>query len=94
MTRRDQIPQLETGNYVLINHPEGNMLLRGCRLISAWQAGFEDCIYSQVYANPYPVGSVLWNRYDRGNQHARQRRRDDCWPGVEIACDITREVTP
>lgn len=88
MTRRDQIPPLETGNYVVIDHPEYTMLLRGCRLISAWQAGWEDCTYNQLYANPYPVGSVLWNRYDKGNQDARKRSKSDCWPGVEVICDV------
>lgn len=83
--RRSQIAPVETGNYVVVDHPDGNMLLRGCRMISAWQAGFEDCIYSRIYANPFPVGTTLWHRYDRGNQHARQRTHNDCWTGVEVS---------
>lgn len=72
MMRRDQIEPLESGLYVCIAHPEQNLLLRGCRMISPYRAGFEDCLYAQVYANPFPVSSPAWYRYDAGNEDARR----------------------
>lgn len=42
--------------------------------LSPYQAGFEDCMYSRVYANPYQVGSDYWRRYDNGHADARAQR--------------------
>ncbi|TXH46232.1 MAG: hypothetical protein E6Q97_29920 [Desulfurellales bacterium] len=72
MKRRDQIEPLESGLYVCISHPEQPLLLRGCRMLSAYRAGFEDCLYARVYANPFPVASPAWFRYDAGNEDARR----------------------
>ncbi len=65
----------ESGMYVAIPNVEYPLLLRGCTLVSPYRAGFEDCLYAQVYANPYRVGSVRWHQYDRGNEDARRQAK-------------------
>mgnify|MGYP000270494709 CR=1 FL=1 len=42
--------------------------------LSPYRAGFEDCMYSHIYANPYLVGSDDWCRYDNGHADARAQR--------------------
>ena len=75
MRRRDQIDSMESGLYVRIAHPEQPLLLRGCRMISAYRAGFEDCMHAGIYANPFPVSSPAWFRYDAGNEDARRSQQ-------------------
>lgn len=87
MKRRDQIEPLESGLYVFIAHPEQPLLLRGCRIISAYRAGFEDCVYAQVYANPFPASSPAWHRYDAGNEDARrslQQQQQSAYYSAEV----------
>lgn len=41
--------------------------------ISPYRRGFEDYRYDHVYANPYPIGSADWRRYNDGNLDARRQ---------------------
>ncbi len=67
------MPEYESDLYLVITHAgDHKMLLRGCRLISPYRAGFEDCLYNRCYANPFTLGSVQWSQYDSGNLDARQ----------------------
>lgn len=66
----------ESGRFVRVDHPDHPLLLRGCRLVSPYRAGFEDFEYTQVYANPFVVGSVRWYQYDHGNEDARKQKRE------------------
>lgn len=62
----------ESALYLIIQHPEHPLLLRGCALVTPYRAGFEDCLYEQKYSNPFTVGSQHWSQYDRGNEDARR----------------------
>lgn len=84
MTRRDQIQQvLESGLYVKVEHPDRRLLVRGCALVSPYRAGFEDCMYARIYANPFERNSIEWSKYDHGNQDARLAQRSE-WPTAEV----------
>lgn len=88
MRRRDEIPPIESGLYVAIAHPANTLLLRGCALITPYRAGFEDCLYARIYANPFQAGTVAWSQYDHGNIDARMRLRDERSNTAEVICDI------
>lgn len=40
--------------------------------VTPYQVGFEDCRYCRVYANPHPVGTPEWHKYDAGHTDARK----------------------
>ena len=48
------------------------MLQRGAIKVTAYRAGFEDCVYQHIYGNPFDVGTHDWRAYDRGNEDARR----------------------
>lgn len=68
----------ESSRYVIIQHPEYPLLLRGCTLVTPYRAGFEDFCYDRKYANPFSVGSPKWHQYDRGNEDARFMVKAGC----------------
>lgn len=66
---------IESDLYIVIRHPDHNLLLRGCTFITPYRAGFEDCIYAHVYANPFPAASPQWHQYNQGNEDANVTRK-------------------
>ena len=67
---------LESGLYVRIEHPDRHLLMRGCSSVSPYRAGFEDCLYARIYANPFERNTVEWSKYDHGNEDARLSMRE------------------
>jgi len=67
---------LESGLYVRIEHPARHLLMRGCSFVSPYRAGFEDCLYAKIYANPFERSTVEWSQYDHGNEDARLSLRE------------------
>lgn len=67
---------VESGLYVKVEHPDRRLLMRGCAFVSPYRAGFEDCLYARLYANPFERSSVEWSQYDHGNQDARHSLRE------------------
>jgi hypothetical protein len=42
---------------------------------SPYRAGFEDCTYQRVYANPYRRGTDAWRSYEAGHTDARTQQQ-------------------
>lgn len=49
---------------------------RGCGPATAYQAGFEDSRYNQIYRNPFTLGSDAWHEYDAGHEDARRNAKE------------------
>ena len=57
--------------------PDARASWGGCLPATPYQRGFEDGRYGRVYANPYPLRSAAWARYEAGSQDARKARREE-----------------
>ncbi len=63
-------------NLYLVSPADRELVERfSCAPRTPYRAGFEDCTYQRVYANPYPLHSDAWRRYEAGHADARAQER-------------------
>ena len=62
------IPQAPT------NPPRAVGLLRGCRFVTPYTAGYEDFRYQRIYQNPFKSDMQEFLQYDAGHTDARRNQ--------------------
>lgn len=50
------------------------VLVRGCRCITPYTAGFEDFRYQRKYDNPFRPDTLAWWQYDAGHEDAQRSK--------------------
>ena len=49
-------------------------LLRGCRFVTPYTAGYEDFRYQRIYQNPFKNDTAEFLQYDAGHRCARRNQ--------------------
>lgn len=49
-------------------------LLRGCRFVTPYTAGYEDFRYQRIYKNPFKNDTQEFLQYDAGHTDARRNQ--------------------
>lgn len=63
-------------NLFLVSPADRELIERfSCHPRTPYRAGFEDCMYQHIYANPYPLRTDAWRRYESGHVDARAQQR-------------------
>ena len=62
------IPQTPT------HPPRAVCLLRGCRFVTPYTAGYEDFRYQRSYKNPFKNDTAEFLQYDAGHTDARRNQ--------------------
>lgn len=56
------------------NPPRPVGLLRGCRFVTPYTAGYEDIRYQRIYHNPFKNDTAEFLQYDAGHTDARRNQ--------------------
>jgi len=58
----------------ITNPPRAVGLLRGCRFVTPYTAGYEDFRYQRIYQNPFKNDTAEFLQYDAGHTDARRNQ--------------------